>query len=364
MAEDTSTQELETEDYMSGSDIEMEQDVYYDDEMIKELDNVNANSQSDTNDNDNQNPEEHTDLVSQVLASMNINPDNIKIVDENGESSSVKFSDLSQEEQLDILTSRSQQPSGPQITEDEWGLINNMRKSGLSSVEFVDSIRKKAIEESTLNINDSVTVDNMTDDEVFVSDLISRFDLSDEEAADALRLEKANPTVFAKKVESLRKSIKAAEIETKTREEEMRLEQEKQAYDKFIGDLYKSSGVAKQIGKYCELDDDDIKESIEFLTQEDGSGTRYIQRALSEPDSLIKMAWFYLNGEKAIDDLCKGYEKQIADLQKKVGQTQTRDNSKTSQRSSVVKKKSEPSNPGKAYGDLTEYRRQQFGPGF
>jgi hypothetical protein len=131
----------------------------------------------------------------------------IKIEDEDGELQEVPFSDLSIEEQYEVLkTNANEYDLG--LDEGQKGLIDFLKTNHLSVEEYNNYVINEAIKkyESQQIINESL--DSLTDEEVFILDLKNRFtSLTDDEVLQALDIEKQNDTLFAKKVESIRVDI-------------------------------------------------------------------------------------------------------------------------------------------------------------
>jgi hypothetical protein len=51
------------------------------------------------------------------------------------------------------------------------------------------------------------------------------------------------------------------------------------------------------------FDDNDRNELAQFMLEQDESGNNYLWQALQEPETLVKAAWFILNGDEAFESI-------------------------------------------------------------
>ena len=156
-------------------------------------------------------------------------------------------------------------------------------------------------------------VDDLTDDEIFLLDLESRVgEITDDEAAQALAVSKQNEDLFKKQVEGIRK-------EYKEREEQMneQLKQEQEAEQQNIFNEY-SKAVVNSIDNFNSIgnldlnfEDSDKEELAEFMLSQDETGSNYLYKALQDPNTLVRAAWFILNGEEAFNNISDYFTNQI-----------------------------------------------------
>ena len=59
------------------------------------------------------------------------------------------------------------------------------------------------------------------------------------------------------------------------------------------------------------MDNEDMNRLASFILDRDATGTSYFARALNNPEELVKMAWFALNGEEVLNSISNYYKKQI-----------------------------------------------------
>jgi hypothetical protein len=178
-------------------------------------------------------------------------------------------------------------------------------------------VKQQAIQEYLTNQMPLESVENMSDDEIFLTDLFTKIkDITDEEASQALEHEKQNDVLYKRKVDALRADFLEKEKVRKQEEDVYIEEEKKQSFETFKQSLFDTAPTVKEIAGRIELDETDINETVDFLLAEDATGTRYIAKALNDPASLIKMAWFYIKGEEAINYMADYYESQIRDYSK------------------------------------------------
>ena len=203
------------EDEMFGeseSNIQNSSDFYEDDEYYNQ--NENDNNQFEENDYN-----ENSDYIEQYLRNRGIDKYNVQIENENGEIETVQFDDLSDEEKLSILENSENSP----ITDEELETLNYLRANGINMKEYTELIQQNAIRDY---INQSQTQnfesDNLSDDQIFMLDLIDRFgdSMSNEEIESELENAKQDEELFQKKVEVIRSNYKQKEDEIRIANEQ------------------------------------------------------------------------------------------------------------------------------------------------
>lgn len=243
----------------------------------------------------------------------------IKFENEEGETEEVNWDSLDDETKLNILNS-SVGDNNTDLDDAEIQLINAIRQSQLSPAEYIQYMQQEGVAAYVLNNQSegySFKVNELSDDELFVTDFMSRTGVTEEEAFQALDIQKANETIFKKQMEALRTEYQKSEEET-IRYNELRRQQEAQAQ------FYQfAEGVRDQISDFTEfagcdlnMDNEDMQELYDFITGFDAAGNSYFGKALNDPSTLVRMAWFALNGEKMIQDINEYYKKEIASVRK------------------------------------------------
>ena len=126
-------------------------------------------------------PQENDSVLDSILKQKGIDPNNIETVDENGKTQYVSFSELSREEQMDLMNgvmgnSGNDEEDEDEPDDDEIDLINSIRNSRMSVEEFIEAIRQKAVSDYIQSNGGEreISVDDMTDDEIYVADFKNR----------------------------------------------------------------------------------------------------------------------------------------------------------------------------------------------
>lgn len=261
-----------------------------------------------------------------------VDMNNIIFEDEEGNEITRSWGDLTSEEQLNILK-QSDVDDDYGLENHEVAIINTIRESGLSGEEYINYIKQQAIQEFiTANSNPEYSINEFTDDELYILDLKSKIpDITDEEASLALEHDKANESVFTKKITALRNEYIEYEqerIRLQQEEEEAVVAQEKA---EFINNITYAIDNFKTIGNFdIELEDSDKQYINEIIAGEDKAGVRHIAKMLNDPATLVKMVWFATKGDEAFNDISKYYKAKISEINKQNKPKDTKTTSKTS----------------------------------
>lgn len=225
---------------------------------------------------------------------------------------------MSSDEQYNILSS-SDLDENYGLDDNEIDLINSIRSSRVSVNDYMNYIKQQGIKEY-LEQNNTVhyTVDDYTDDELYVADMQARFpDMTEDEITNSLDHDKSNESLYQRKIDSLRQEYK--DLEDKKNQMELAQQEEERAKQaqEFSDSIVEAINQVDRMGSFkIELEDDDMQDIYDFLTQEDKTGVRYIARALNDPKTLVKMAWFALKGDDAMKSISDYYAQQIKEVAK------------------------------------------------
>ena len=260
------------------------------------------------------------DFMSDFLKTRGIDDiSRIKFEDDNGNIEEKDWNSLSKEEKFNILNTPIEEPTvdNNDLTEEELNLVNTIRQSNMSPSQYIEQIQGQIV-----NQEPTYKVDDLSDDEIFLLDLESRVgELTDEIAAQALQNAKQNEELFNKQVEGIRKEYKERE-DYQSQQEQAEIEQQQQeAYNQFQDSIIASIDQLNSIGD-LEFDDRDKEELAEFILSRDESGNNYFWQALQDPETLVKAAWFILNGDEALNSISDYFVnqiKQVSDNQYKKG---------------------------------------------
>lgn len=240
----------------------------------------------------------------------------IKFEDENGEVSEVDWNTLSDEEKLNIINSES---THQDLDDSEIELINSIRESGLTPSEYLENLQKQSIDYYLSNSQTpQYSVDQYSDDELFIYDFISRMgNVTDEEAQEALQTAKSNEALFTKQMQAIRNEYKTLEDESNRQAQLEQQEQYQQQYDQFTNQIVNEINDFTDFSGYdLNLSDDDKDDLYEFITGTDKAGNNYFAKALSDPKILVQTAWFALNGKQVIEDITEYFQNEIKSVKK------------------------------------------------
>lgn len=259
---------------------------------------------------------EDDDFVSQLLRSRGIDDKTkIKFENEDGEIEEVNWDSLSSQDQFNLIQSSEAKVEEPNISDDEIELINAIRNSGMTPTEYINYIQQGV---SQPVVEQHYTVDDYSDDELFLADFLSRMgDITDEEAQQALETAKANEELYNKQIQALRKEYKDIEDENA---QQLKAEQEEQARQQFEQFEY---SVIDQINNFTDfggydlnLENDDMQELYDFLVGQDAAGNNYFAKALTDPATLVRTAWLTLHADDMLQDVTEYFKDQIAQVRK------------------------------------------------
>lgn len=275
--------------------------------------NSGDNNTEEETDDDFQNGEDE-DIISYLLKEKGIkDPSQIKFEGENGELETRDWNSLSLEEQYNILNT-PHDTSDTDLDDQEIQLINQLRLRGISPEEFVQMVKNEGAQEyaSTLSPEQNYVVDDFNDEELYIYDMKARVpDMTEDELAESLQAAQANPQAFEKQIAGLREEYKRLEEEEIQQEQAINQEQQQAQFEEFQNNVYNAIGSIEDIGGSIELENEDRDLLAEFILGRDNAGVSYLGKALNDPETLVKMSWFALRGEEALDDIQNYYAEQI-----------------------------------------------------
>lgn len=255
--------------------------------------------------------EEEGDLLSDFLKTRGIDDTSkIKFEDENGNIEEKDWNSLSREEKFNILNTplSTYKSEDNDLTDEEIQLINEIRKNNVTPSQYVQAIKGQDVQQEP-----QYKIDDLSDDEIFLLDLESRVgELSEDLAVQALTNAKQNEELFKKQVDGIRKEYKERE-DYQLQQQEAEIEQQRQeAYNQFQDSVINSIGNFNTIGNLdLNFDDQDKEELAQFMLSRDEAGNNYLWQALQDPDTLVKAAWFILNGDEALNNISDYFINQI-----------------------------------------------------
>ena len=253
-------------------------------------------------------------VLDNLLKAKGITDGKIKIIDEDESENEVNFSDLSVEEQLEILKDSSLSEDND-LDESEVELLNFIREKNLSVDEFLELYKQEIIASLEESTTQNYEIDAYDDSELFMLDLKNKYDLTDEELEKELEKELKDETLFKKKVDVLRAEYKQLEDEQKEAQKLEFEQKQQEEYDKFAERMV---SIAVETPEFygIELEDEEKNEVLSFLLDIDESGVSEFSKTLNDPKKLYEAAWFLRYGKESFDALKNAYESEIAKIKK------------------------------------------------
>ena len=323
-------------------------DVDYEDDVTQEV--VEEDSQEEQpSDQSIEQPEEFEDLsdsdvVDFLLKSKGIS-DKSKIKYENdfGEIEEVDWNNLSRKDKLNIINTREQQDVD-QLYDDEIQLINHIRSSNMSPQEYLQYVAYDSINRYTQNAQNSYSIDQYSDDELYLLDLVQKVgqeNLTEDKALKELEKAKEDKDLFTKKVAAIRDEYKNLEESQRQQYQQQAQAQYQAQYQQFANTVAQSiDNFGDFSGMNFELTPEDKQELYEFIMGTDSAGVSILGKAFNDPRTLVNAAWFALNSQKIFDDINNYFSEEIKNVRKQSYQQGVEDaqNGKVKTRSQVVTK--------------------------
>ena len=298
-----------------------EDDLLYDDSVEvsepEELESEEVNNYQEQNYSTQQDNSED-DVMYDYLMSKGINPESVKIETENG-IEEVNFADLSREEQLSILSDNPQYyRDADDLTDDEVNLVNQIRHNNWSVQDYNNYIAQQAYNQFMSQQPQTYSIDDFSDDELFLVDLQTRIpDLTEDEAVQELASARENEELFDKKMRALREEYKAREDEDIQQQQEEYREAYNQQMQQVTDTILSTIEQNREMdlgGQIIEMSDDDMNTVASFILDSDQAGVRHIQKALNDPQAVVQMAWWLTRGREAFRTLNDYYKNQITQV--------------------------------------------------
>lgn len=250
------------------------------------------------------------DIITTLLREKGIKDSSkIKFEGDDGNTEERDWKDLSKEEQLNILRQSTTAPSTEEpdndLSDEEIEFLNMLRTNNLTPQEYISQLNR---EQELV-----YTVDELTDDDLFVLDLQARVEgITEEQLAKSLENAKQDETLFKKQMEGIRKEYKDLEDQSRQQQELLAQQQQEEQYQRFSNTITEQIDKLNSIaGLDVELEKDDKEQLADFILGRDEAGVSNLGKVLNDPESLVLMAWYALNGDKMIDDITTMYQNAI-----------------------------------------------------
>lgn len=257
----------------------------------------------------------------------------IKFENEDGEIEEHSWNDLDNEDKLGILQSDdsvSLYSPEEELDDSEIELINAIRSSKMTPQEYVNYIQRSGVDYYIRNqsMNQyNYQVDDIDDNSLYVMDTIARMGentLSDQELEDMLINAQSNPESFQKQINAIRSEYRQREDINRQQVIQNRQQVQLDQYNQFAESVEHEIRNFRDIGGYdLNMDESEMEELYDFITGFDAAGTSTFGKALNDPELLVKMAWWALNGEQAIQDINDYWTAEIKNVSKNAKKTTT-----------------------------------------
>ena len=292
----------------------------YDDEFIEnETQKQDVTEEDQINEGESSKEQETTtNVVTELLKRQGIeDPNQISFEKEDGSIEKLKWDDLSLEEQLNILNQKPENddlpPVNDEIGEDIQSLAKELKDNNMSVDDFINYIKDQSIQGYQASLQPHYEVDNITDDDLFKIDLKNRIpDITPEQLETALEQAKSNEELYNKQVNGIREEYKQFEEEQNAQNEAITVEEQQQQYNEFANAITQTIDSLDNVnGIDIELEDEDKYELAQFILGQDAAGVSNFGKALNDPETFVKVAWFALKGADAIDSITDYFKNQI-----------------------------------------------------
>lgn len=231
--------------------------------------------------------QEELSIIDEFLALNGISNGTIKFIDDDNKETEKNFYELTKEEQLEVLNSFMQSPEQPDTVEQQF--LEYLKGNNLSVNDFLTQYKDEVVKELTAQYEPNYEIDAYDDEELFLLDLKSKYDLTDEELKAELEKELQNDVLFKKKVDSLRSEYKKLEDQYKETQQAEFNKQREEEYNKFA-DTIVDVAVKNSDFYGIELEDSEKNEVLSFLLDLDDNGTSEFYKELNKPDRLYEAA--------------------------------------------------------------------------
>lgn len=252
------------------------------------------------------------DYMSQFLKTRGIDdPSNIMFEDEDGQIETRNWDDLNDEEKFNILNTPidyPQQNVEDNLDADEINLLNSIRSSGMSVQDYLQNIQGEPIVQEP-----TYKVDDLDDDSLYILDMETKVgEMSEEEAAQALSVAKQNEDLYKRQIEGLRKEYKEREDDLAKQQEAEQMAEQEEAFNQYQGQVINAIQDFNTVGNLdLSFEDNDKEDLARFMLSQDETGSIPLYRALQDPQTLVKAAWFILNGDEAFNSVSDYFINQI-----------------------------------------------------
>ena len=262
-------------------------------------------------------------LMYAYLKSLGIaDPDKLAFEGDDGEIEERSFTELTREEQLNVLKElNATEPvdglSG--LSKEELEYVNFARQNNVTMEQMMKNYAEQYLQNylTTNNLNVPDSIDNYSDDQLYLSDLAAKYpSFTDEELASKLEAAKQNEELFTKEVTELRNYYKAQEQEFAKKQEEQKQAEAAELQTTIVNAVKNFNGVyldyTDEQSDSIEIEDADKEDIYAYLTSQGPDGLSQFAKDLQNPDTLVEMAWFRTKGADVLSNVTRYWKDEVA----------------------------------------------------
>lgn len=263
----------------------------------------------DTEESNDEGSEQPIDVIDSLLKDRGIDRTSIKFENDEGEIEEMHWDSLSDEEKLEILRSGNEvEEPETGLDNDEIALINAIRRSQMTPMEYMNYVQQQSVNNYLSNVQQPrFRVDDISDDDLYMTDILAKLgeeNVSAEELAEMLINAKQNETLFKKQVEVLRNDYRSREQADIQSQQYYAQQEQVERFNQFAETVENEIRNFTEFGGFdLNMSEDEMEEVYDFITGFDQAGVSIFGKALNDPQLLVRMAWFALNGDRAMQDI-------------------------------------------------------------
>ena len=250
--------------------------------------NIPDNSIEEISDNIN-----NDDFINVFLNQYGLKNGMITYENEDGTTEEVSFNSLDNNEKLNIL----KELASPNLTEDEINTINYLRSNNATIQDVIDYYSNKAVQDY-INQNGEISkkykVDDYTDDEIYIADLQSKYNMTEEDIKAELELAKENESLFNKKVNAIRERYKQQEeqeAQDKLKSDEEKFTNFKNSIENGLNEFNAiSMDYKNKESDYLQIENSEKENIYKYILDQDENGMTQFFKDLNDPKKMIELA--------------------------------------------------------------------------
>ena len=250
--------------------------------------NIPDNSTAEISDDIN-----NDDFINVFLNQYGLKNGMITYENEDSTTEEVSFNSLDNNEKLNIL----KELASPNLTEDEINTINYLRSNNATIQDVIDYYSNKAVQDY-INQNGEISkkykVDDYTDDEIYIADLKSKYNMTEEDIKAELELAKENESLFNKKVNAIRERYKQQEekeAQDKLKSDEEKFINFKNSIENGLNEFNAiSMDYKNKESDYLQIENSEKENIYKYILDQDENGMTQFFKDLNDPKKMIELA--------------------------------------------------------------------------